>query len=101
MEDFISEVPVRHKNVLTKEESRVFKYLKTQGERATKGRMIDRCVFEAKQKGRTSLLMIMEGKHSMSVGRQIARRFESVVGVDSSEMIETKNGACVIIRVKK
>ena len=101
--EFISEAPVakKRKGNLTISEERLFRSLKTQGERSVKGRDISNTIFEAKSKAGISLLMIMEGRHSMSVGNQVARRFDGANDVDSVEVIRTKAGACVVVRPKK
>ena len=75
--------------------------MKTQGERATKGREIARTTFEAKVKSGVSFLMIMEGRHAMSVGSQVARRFDGLVEVESVEVVKTRKGACVVLRPKE
>lgn len=87
--------------VLTQSEQRLFRSLKTQGERATKGRLISRCMFEAKNKsGGMAFVMLMEGRHSMSVGKQVASRFEQMEGISLSEVVRTKKGAFVIMRLQ-
>lgn len=99
LEDFISFANDKKKeSVLSLKEERLFRSLKTQGERAVKGREITKAVFESKSKGHVSLLMIMEGRHSMSVGGQIARKFDGSDLVETAEVVRTKRGACVILR---
>lgn len=102
LQDFIDDTGVSKSLVLTSEKQRLFRSLKTQGERATKGRLISRCMFEAKHKnGGLALMMLMEGRHSMSVGRQVATRFEQMEGVSLSEVVRTKRGAFVIVRFQE
>jgi|GEM_PF-3115396 len=99
LHDFISGVPQKHRqNDLTVAEERLFRSMKTAGERAIKGREVSKTVFEAKTKSGVSLLMIMEGRHAMSVGGQVARRFDGARGVESVETVKTRNGACVVLR---
>ena len=85
---------------LDAEQRKILRSLKTQGERATKGREVKECTFGAKRNrdGGISLTMIMEGRHSMSVGRQVARLFE---GRGSVEVAKTRAGACVILRLEE
>jgi hypothetical protein len=101
LHDFIAGAPdPQRRRDLTVAEERLFRSMKTQGERATKGREVSRAVFEVKTKSGVSFLMIMEGRHSMSVGSQVARRFEGSGGVEDVEVVKTKKGACVILRPK-
>jgi len=81
--------------------SRVYRSLKTRGERATKGRQIESCRFEAKVKRGVSLMMLLEGRHSMSVGSQVARGFETMDGVDTVEVNRTNHGAVVTIMLEE
>jgi len=101
LKDFIVDTPrsTRGKELSSYEE-KIFRSMKTAGERATKGREISKAVFEAKVKSGVSFLMIMEGRHAMSVGGQVARRFDGTAGVDSVEVIKTSKGACVVLRPK-
>jgi len=99
LHDFISDAPdAQRRRELTIVEERLFRTMKTTGERATKGREISKTKFEAKTRSGVSLLMIMEGRHAMSVGSQVARRFDGAPEVDSVEVVKTKRGACVILR---
>jgi len=99
LQNFIADVqPLESQRVLSVAESRIFRSMKTQGERAIKGREVGKTIFEVKKKPNVAFLMIMEGRHSMSVGAQIVRRFSSTAGVDSAEVVKTKKGACVILR---
>lgn len=78
----------------------VFKNLKTNGERAIKGREITKSLFEVKNKATVSFLMLLEGRHSVSVGNQIVRRFDDDDRVESAEVFKTKKGACVVLMPK-
>ncbi len=85
---------------LTKLEERLYRSLRTQGERATKGRSISRCVFESHpgEEG-ARLVMIMEGRYSVSVGNQIVRRFAGMPEVGSVIVKRTDAGAKVVLRL--
>jgi len=99
LENFISSANGKRKeNALSVKEERLFRSLKTQGERAVKGREVTKTVFESKFRDSVSFLMIMEGRHSMSVGSQVARRFEESAMVEAVEVVKTKRGACVVVR---
>lgn len=102
LHDFLVDAPdaAPRRRDLSAMEERLFRSMKTQGERSTKGREVTNTVFEAKTKAGVSFLMIMEGRHSMSVGGQVARRFDGTKGVESVEVVKTKKGACVILRPK-
>lgn len=101
LHDFIASVP-RKKNktrpILSAFEERIYRSLKTHGEKSVKGRKVTKVVFEATDRRGLSFLMIMEGRHSMSVGTQVARRFIGANGIGDVDVVKTKNGACVIIR---
>lgn len=101
LQEFISDVKSPTSVVLTGAEEKLFRSLKTQGERSTKGRLISRCIFEAKAKRGTALMMIMEGRHSMSVGKQVARRFEEDDEIKFVDVVKTRSGAYVILRAKE
>jgi len=102
LHDFIVDAPdPKRRRDLTVAEERLFRSMKTTGERATKGREVSNTVFEAKTKSGVSFLMIMEGRHSMSVGGQVVRRFEGAADIESVEIVKTKKGACVILRPKE
>lgn len=85
---------------LSLNEEKVFRSLKTQGERAIRGRQIDRCVFEAKFHAGTSLVMMMEGRHAMSVANQVCKTFERLEDVDLAKVFKTKKGAYVVLKVR-
>lgn len=96
---FVRDINIAGEVKLSADEERLFRSLKTAGERATKGRLISRCIFEAKMKrGELSLMMLMEGRHSMSVGRQVVRGFEDKSDVMSVDVFRTRHGACVLLR---
>lgn len=85
---------------MTKLEERIYRSLRTQGERATKGRSISRCIFEAHaSEDGARLVMIMEGRYSVSVGNQIVRRFSGMPEVGSVVVKRTDAGARVTLRL--
>ncbi len=85
---------------LTKTEEKIFRSLRTQGERAIKGRSISRCIFEAHAGEDGALLMMaVEGRYSLSVGNQIVRRFAGMPEVGSVVAKRTDTGARIIIRL--
>ena len=100
LRQFVKGAPAPKQEVeLSTDDIRLFRSLKTAGERATKGRLISSCVFEAKLKrGGISLMMLMEGRHAMSVGKQVARGFEKKDEIELVDVVRTKQGACVILR---
>mgnify|MGYP001059415024 CR=1 FL=1 len=81
-------------------EERIYRSLKTQGERAIKGRDIRKHIFEAKDYNGVLLSMILEGRHAMSVCRQVKNMLESIEDIDYINIIKTKNGAYVYMRAK-
>ena len=102
LRSFVDDAPRKRESApLTAVEERLFRMLKTTGERATKGRLVCRTRFEAKENEGMALLMIMEGRHSMSVGRQVARRFDNVNELKFAEVHKTPSGACVILRARE
>lgn len=85
---------------LTKIEERIFRSLRTQGERAIKGRSISRCIFEAHAGEDGALLMMaVEGRYSLSIGNQIVRRFSGMPEVGSAVVKRSDTGARVVIRL--
>lgn len=101
LEQLISDVQPRSEANLSQLQERLFRALKTTGERATKGREVTKTVFEAKTKATgVALLMIMEGRHAMSVGHQVARRFEEMSELEFAKVKKTRSGALVVLRVK-
>lgn len=84
---------------LSKSGRQVYRSLKSAGERAIKGMDIDKCTYESTvdSLGET-LKMIVEGRHSVSIGNQVARRFKEQGML--AEVVQTKRGAKVIIRRK-
>jgi hypothetical protein len=89
--------------VLSESGKHLLRSLKSAGERATKGRDIDAHYFDSviNEDSSETLRMLMEGRHSMSVGRQLVKRFEGMEGIDSVEVLQTKRGAKVVIRPTK
>ncbi len=100
LREFVSDVPNVARPTLTPLDERLFRSLKTTGERATKGRLISKCVFESRHNKGLALYMLMEGRHAMSVARQVVRRFEDMNELEFAEAMKTKTGACVILRPK-
>jgi len=101
--DFIISIPNvnNNKNIieLNSNEEKIFRSLKTNGEKYSKGREISKLMFEAKRNKELCFLMIMEGRHSMSVGNQVMKRFRDFnISVD---VIKTNKGACVIVKPYK
>ena len=91
--------PVRAEEQLTKAERGLFRSLKTMGERAIKGREIERCLFEVRFKGgRATFRMMMEGRHSMSIAHQVVRRFQEHRELEFVNAVKTKKGAKVVLR---
>lgn len=90
-------------SVLSEAGKHLLRSLKSAGERATKGRDIDNHFFDSSicEDSTETIRMLMEGRHSMSVGRQLVKRFEGVEGIDSVEVLQTKRGAKVVIRHSK
>jgi hypothetical protein len=102
LEQIISDVQPRSEVILSPLQERVFRMLKTTGERAVKGREISSTIFEAKGKATgVALLLVMEGRHAMSVGHQVARRFEDMRELEFVKVKKTGGGALVVLRVKE
>jgi hypothetical protein len=81
----------------------MLRVLKSAGERAVRGRDIDYHSFDSmvNEDSTETIRMIMEGRHAMSIGNQIVRKFESMGKVDNADVIKTKRGAKVVIRPSK
>jgi hypothetical protein len=91
--------PVRTEDQLTLAERNLFRSLKTMGERAVRGRDIERYLFDVKFRGeQATLRMVMEGRHSMSIAHQVVRRFEGRNELEFVNAVKTKKGAKVILR---
>lgn len=102
LEKIISDVTPRSEVVLSPLQERIFRALKTTGERATKGREVTLAIYESRDKGSgVALMMVMEGRHSMSVGHQVARRFEEMNELEFAKVRKTASGALVVLRVKE
>jgi hypothetical protein len=93
--------PSSSRVILEAHEKKIFRSLKTTGERAIKGRDVSRCVFEKKHRDGILFRMLMEGRHSMAVGAQVKKRFEDSNEIDFAEVVKTKHGAYVILRLKE
>lgn len=103
LEKFIDDTTVKNKLVLTKEENRTYQLLKTLGERVIKGREIRMCDFEYRRSKDDGVLleMVMEGRHSMSVGRQLLKILSERSEIDFVQLNETKRGASVLINTRR
>lgn len=102
LEELISDVHPRKDVVLSQSQERLFRALKTIGERATKGREVNKTIFEAKAKTTgIALVMLMEGRHSMSVGHQVVRRFDDMDELEFAKVKKTPSGAMVVLRIKE
>lgn len=99
--EIISEVESINSVGLSRLEERFFRMLKTHGERAIKGRSVSKCFFEAREKNGNVLMMVMEGRHSVSVGKQVVNRFKDRDELEFADAVRTRNGACVFLRVKE
>ena len=98
LSQFISDRPISEEDKLSVDEKRIFRSLKAMGERAIKGREIRNCLFEVRFQGETATLrMVMEGRHSMSVGKQVARRFSDNGELKFVDVVRTKRGAKVVL----
>lgn len=99
LSEFIVDRPVRTEEQLTEVEHGLYRSLKTMGERAVAMRNIDNYLFDVSFKGgNVTLRMVMEGRHSMSVAHQVARRFEGHRELKFANVVKTKKGAKVILR---
>ena len=83
-------------------DQRLLRFIRTESERATKGRLISRHLVEQDSVAggggwRARFKVILEGRHAMSVGLQIARRFGGFRGVGNAEVERTDRGASVVI----
>lgn len=102
LQSFLANQPRDESYQLTALERKLFRSLKAMGERATKGREVSECEFDVQHKGdRTTLRMILEGRHSMSVGHHVARRFEEHDELEFVDVVKTKKGAKVVLRPKE
>ena len=91
---------VARKPVLSRAENRIFCLLKTKGEKAVRGREIDKHEFEVKEKsGLLSLCMKLEGRSAMPLARQLCERFEDRSELKFARVFETKRGAQLVLRV--
>lgn len=99
---FIVDGVSRPEDMLDHDGRRIFRSLKMMGERSTKGREIDNCLFEVVSRGGAVVLsMVLEGRHSMSVCNQVARRFDETGELEFAEVTKTKNGAKLAMKIKE
>ena len=104
LQQFISDTPQKKERILTPSERAIFRALKVMGERATKGREISKCLFEVRSiRGRTVLVMLLEGRHAMSVGHHVEKRFMEHNELEFVSVVESKRGAKVVLgpRIKE
>jgi len=86
-------------NNLSRKERRIYRSLQSMGERAIKGRDITSYLYETRMRGEeVNLLMLLEGRHAMSVGNQVKRIFEGHSELEFVSVVETKRGAKVILK---
>ena len=99
LSEFLSDRPVRTEEQLTLVERNLFRSLKMVGERATRGRNVDKCSFDVRfRDNMTTLRMVMEGRHAMSIAHQIVRRFQERRELEFAKAVKTKKGAKVVLR---
>lgn len=82
---------------------KVFRALKSFGERAVKGREISKHSFSLGINTFDDLVcakMQLTGKHAVSVGYNVSKAFADHPNVERVEVIRTKNGAKVLIKIK-
>ena len=97
----LDEFPDASVPVLEDSELQIFRTLRTQGERAVKGRLISRHRFEVRRRPMgTDLVMEIEGRHAMAVAQQLAKRFQIVEDVGSVEITRTKHGVVFALRAR-
>ena len=103
LRELIDDLPGKARRlVLSEADERMMRSLRTQGERAVRGRLVTRYVFEAVARpGGTTIVMRIEGRHSMSVAQQLAKRFSMVEDVGSSEVTRTTHGAVLELRPRE
>lgn len=88
--------------VLSEAADRLLRSLRTQGERAVRGRLVTRYTFEARQRSNgIALVMEAEGRHAMAVAQQLAKRFGMVEDVGSAEVTRTAHGAVLVLRPRE
>jgi hypothetical protein len=103
LKTFLDENAKAKKDVgLSESDKSIFRALNSAGERAVKGRDIDFHSFDSliTEDSQATLRMFLEGRHSMSVGHQLVKRFDGVDGIDKVDVVPTKRGAKVVIRPK-
>lgn len=98
----VEELPGSPLPVLTETEKHLLRSLRTQGERAIRGRIVTRYVFEARKRPHgIDLVMEIVGRHSMAVAQQLAKRFTLVEDVESAEVTRTDRGAILALRPRE
>ena len=102
LRSILEALPANPAPVLSDRDQRVLRSLRTQGERAVRGRIVTRHRFEARQRpGGVVLVMEVEGRHAMSVAQQLAKRFGIVEDVASAEVTRTERGAQLALIARK
>jgi hypothetical protein len=94
--------PAPRRVVLSEADERIMRSLRTQGERAVRGRLVTRYRFEAVERPRgISLVMRIEGRHAMSVAQQLAKRFGMAEDIGNAEVTRTERGAVLELRPRE
>jgi len=102
LQSIVEELPGSPLPVLTETERHLLRSLRTQGERAIRGRIVTRHAFEARRRPHgTDLVMEIEGRHAMAVAQQLAKRFSLVEDVGSAEVTRTDRGAILSLRPRE
>jgi len=87
---------------LLPEERRVYRSIKTESTRATKGRQIRSCRFESKNvENGVELIVALEGKDASCVAKQVARRFGEMGEVTTSEVERQGRGYNAVICMER
>jgi hypothetical protein len=99
LSDFISDKPIKEEHILSNNGKRLFRSLKSLGERSIKGRDINKCIFEVVYKnGIETLRMLIEGRHALSISNQIAKSMVNMSELEFVDVVKTKKGAKVVLR---
>jgi hypothetical protein len=99
LSDFIIDKPVKEEHVLSYKGKRLFRALKSLGERSIKGRDVDKYIFEVVYKnGVETLRMLIEGRHALSISNQIAKGLSNMDELEFVDVVKTKKGAKIVLR---
>jgi hypothetical protein len=83
------------------EERRIWGILKTEMERATKGRAVGKCYFDREVNETEARMMgVVEGRDAMGVARQVVRRFDREGGL-VAEVVMSRGVASVVVRMAR